>query len=78
MFYEIDMSNKTTLSPKFQTVIPKEIRKKLNLKAGQQIEFTIKGDHIELRPLLRPEELIGFLKEDRPLEFVRESDRNIS
>jgi len=74
----MSMSNKAILSPKFQTVIPKDIRKKLSLKAGQQIEFTVKGDYIELRPLLRPEELIGFLKEDQPLEFVRENDRNIS
>ncbi len=71
------MSNTSTLSPKFQAVIPREIRKQLHLKPGQQIEFTINGNHIELRPLLQPEELIGFLKEEKPLKFVREGDRDL-
>ena len=71
------MSNTSILSPKFQTVIPKEIREKLKLKPGQRIEFAIKNDRIELRPLLQPEELIGFLKGDTPLEYIREDDRKI-
>ncbi len=63
------------LSPKYQIVIPKEIRKLLDLKPGQQINVIEKDGHIELRPILAPEQLIGFLKGDEPLEFSREADR---
>jgi AbrB family looped-hinge helix DNA binding protein len=71
------MSNTSILSPKFQTVIPKGIRRELNLKPGQEIEFSIEGDHIVVRPLLHPSELIGYLREDKPLDFEREADRNL-
>lgn len=63
------------LSPKYQIVIPKEIRRSLELKAGQQLSVIEKDGHIELRPILAPEQLIGFLKGKTPLEFEREPDR---
>ncbi len=63
------------LSPKYQVVIPKEIRKSMNLKPGQRLQFTEKDGKIEIRPILTPEQLIGFLKGEKPLEFEREPDR---
>lgn len=63
------------LSPKYQIVIPKEIRKSMNLKPGQRLQFTEVDGKIEVRPILTPEQLIGFLKGDKPLEFEREPDR---
>lgn len=65
------------LSPKFQIVVPKEIRRKLDLKPGQRLQFRIHGDHIEIEPVLTGSELIGYLKEDRPLDFEREGDREL-
>jgi len=65
----------STLSPKYQVVIPKEIRKTLGLKPGQQLRFIEKDGHIEIRPILRPDQLIGFLKGAKPLELEREPDR---
>ena len=63
------------LSPKFQIVIPKEIRKSLNLKPGQRLQLTEKDGKIEIRPILTPDQLIGFLKGKKPLKLEREPDR---
>lgn len=60
------------LSPKYQVVIPKEIRKALNLRPGQRLNVIEKDGHIELRPILTPEQLIGFLKGKTKLPFERE------
>lgn len=40
------------LSPEFQIVIPKDVRKALNLVAGQRLEARVVGDHVELVPEL--------------------------
>ncbi len=63
------------LSPKYQIVIPKEIRKSMNLKPGQRLQLTEMDGKIEIRPILTPEQLIGFLKGEKPLDFDREQDR---
>lgn len=60
------------LSPKFQIVIPKEIRKALDLKPGQRLSVMQKDGHIELRPVLTAEQLVGFLKDQAHIAFERE------
>jgi AbrB family looped-hinge helix DNA binding protein len=60
------------LSPKYQLVIPKEIRKSLNLKPGQRLRLIEKNGHIEVRPILTPEQLIGYLKDKSHIAFERE------
>lgn len=67
--------NTSLLSPKYQIVIPKEIRRKLNLQPGQRLQFTEKDQCIEVRPVLSPDQLIGFLKGPQPLQLEREPDR---
>lgn len=51
-----------TISPKFQVVIPKAIRDRLGLSAGQKVEAIVYGDRIELIPLQPARQLRGFLK----------------
>jgi AbrB family looped-hinge helix DNA binding protein len=34
----------TTISPKYQVVIPKDVRKKFDLKRGQRMTVVTKGD----------------------------------
>jgi len=68
----------STLSPKYQIVIPKEIRNLFRLKPGQCLQVSAKGTHIEVRPILGPNELIGMLKSGKPLEFERDADRGLS
>ena len=51
-----------TVSPKFQVVIPKEIRESLKLAPGQKIQALLYENRIELIPL-RPIKKCGvFLK----------------
>ena len=49
-----------TLSPKFQIVIPKEVREALSWKPGQKIEVLQFGDHVTLVPVKPIEEMMGF------------------
>jgi len=51
-----------TISPKFQVVIPKGIRERLNLAPGQKVQAIVYGDRIELIPVRPAVELRGFLK----------------
>jgi AbrB family looped-hinge helix DNA binding protein len=60
------------LSPKYQIVIPKEIRRSMNLKPGQRLQLEEKDGKIEIRPILTPDQLIGFLKDKAHIPFERE------
>jgi AbrB family looped-hinge helix DNA binding protein len=40
-----------TASSRGQIVIPKEIRKRLNIVAGKKLSVKAEGDHVLLRPL---------------------------
>ena len=63
-----------TVSPKFQVVIPKKIRKRLNLAPGQKIQAIVYGDRIELIPVRTLKEMRGFLK-GLDTRVDREADR---
>ncbi|MDX1748533.1 MAG: AbrB/MazE/SpoVT family DNA-binding domain-containing protein [Halobacteriales archaeon] len=63
-----------TVSPKYQVVIPKDVREKLKLRPGQKVEAFAFGNRIELVPVRPPSELRGFLK-DLENDFEREPDR---
>lgn len=51
-----------TVSPKYQIVIPKDIRDRLNLKPGQKIQAIVYEGRIELIPVKTARELRGFAK----------------
>ncbi len=51
-----------TISPKFQVVIPKEVREKLHLKAGQKMNVVTKGGVIYFIPEKPLAAFRGFLK----------------
>lgn len=40
-----------SLSPKFQIVIPRDLRRALSLAPGQRLEARLNGDRIELIPI---------------------------
>jgi len=52
----------TTVSPKYQIVIPREVRDALKLRPGQKLQVIPYDNRIELIPLQEPRSLRGFLK----------------
>jgi len=66
--------NTVTISPKYQVVIPKEIREKLGLTPGQKVQAVLYADRIELIPVRPIKKLRGYLRGiDTRIE--REPDR---
>ncbi len=51
-----------TISPKYQIVIPKSVRKALGLKPGQKVQVIEHEGRIELLPERDIKELLGFVK----------------
>jgi AbrB family looped-hinge helix DNA binding protein len=62
-----------TVSPKFQVVIPKEVREKLNLRPGQKVEAFAVGNRVELVPVEPIRTFRGAFPNLPPLD--REPDR---
>ena len=63
-----------TVSPKYQVVIPKSVREKLQLRPGQKMQVIEYNGRIEFIPERDIAELRGFLK-GMNTEFEREEDR---
>lgn len=51
-----------TVSPKFQVVIPKEVRESMGIFSGQKIQVLTYQNRIELIPIKPMKKLKGFLK----------------
>jgi len=63
-----------TVSPKFQVVIPRAIRRGMGLKPGQKLQMIAHDNRIELIPVRPIRQMRGFLKGiDTSVE--READR---
>lgn len=63
-----------TISPKFQVVIPKDIRDRLKLSPGQKVQAIAYDNRIELIPQRPLREMRGFLK-GLDTDVPREDDR---
>ncbi len=63
-----------TVSPKFQVVIPKEIRESMGIVSGQKVQVMAYKNRIELIPLKPMKELRGRLK-GIDTDVEREADR---
>lgn len=51
-----------TISPKFQVVIPRDIRDRLELEPGQKVQALVFGNRIEFIPVRPLREMRGFLR----------------
>ena len=66
--------NTVTVSSKFQVVIPKQVRDRIDLKVGSRMEVITYGNRIELVPLQPIANLKGILKGINT-DILREDDR---
>ena len=66
--------NQVKISPKFQVVIPKDVRELLGLEAGQHLHVVPYRNRIELVPVQDLGEMRGFLR-GMETDFEREPDR---
>ena len=69
----IDMST-VTLSPKFQVVIPQQVRQLLGLTPGEKLRVVSYAGRVELIPVRSMKSLRGFLK-GMDTAIGREKDR---
>tara|TARA_B100000029_G_scaffold400695_1_gene399697 strand:+ start:405 stop:611 length:207 start_codon:yes stop_codon:yes gene_type:complete len=63
-----------TISPKFQVVIPKQIRERLGLRPGQKVQAIAYENRIELVPVRPIRQMRGFLR-GIDTTVPREADR---
>ena len=63
-----------TVSPKYQVVIPKEVREQLGLLPGHKVHAIAYGERVELIPVRPPREMRGFLK-GIDTDVERDADR---
>ncbi len=63
-----------TISPKYQVVIPREVRESMEIKPGTKVQVLLYENRIELIPVKKLRRMRGFLKGiDTTVE--REGDR---
>lgn len=67
------MSTTVTVSPKYQIVIPQEVRERMGIKPGQKVTFVEWQGTIAIVPVLEGDQGFGFLK-GRDVELSREKD----
>ena len=68
--------SEVTVSPKYQIVIPREVRNSLRIKPGQRLSVMANDFSITLLPTRSIKEMEGFLRHI-PGEFEREPDREL-
>ena len=66
----------SSVTSKGQVTIPKAVRQRLGIRRGSKIEFSLVGDHVEMRVMSTPQDVsisgFGMLKSQRiavPADF---------
>lgn len=64
-----------TVSPKYQIVIPRSVRERMNIHPGERMQVITLDDRIELIPVRPMRSMRGFLKGLDPRFEREEEDR---
>lgn len=67
--------SETTVSSKYQVVIPKAIRERAKLKPGQKLTVLLKGRVISLVPEVEPGSLFGAFPQLGDFDIREKEDR---
>jgi AbrB family looped-hinge helix DNA binding protein len=70
----IDMMATVTVSPKFQVVIPRDVREELGIEVGQKIQVIALDNRLEMIPVRTAKSMRGFLK-GFDTQIERDADR---
>ena len=66
----------STVTDKFQTTIPLEVRRALKLSPRQRVSYEVRADgSAVLRPVARLDDLFGSLKLNKPVASAREEKK---
>lgn len=57
-----EIINTVTVSPKYQIVIPRDVRNSMEISPGEKVQVLQYENRIELIPLKKLKEMRGFLK----------------
>ena len=66
--------NVVTVSPKYQIVIPQEVRHAMQIEPGEKIQMFVYNNRIELVPIKDIKKMKGFLK-GMDTNIERDEDR---
>ncbi len=69
------MTAVSTISPKFQVSIPKELRDKMRWRPGQKVAFIPKGSGVLMIPVPTREELVGIARGANSEDYRDRNDR---
>ena len=62
------------VSPKYQVVIPRDVRERLGIKAGEDVQIFLYDGRIEFVPVRKAREMRGMLK-GMDTHVARDEDR---
>jgi len=72
---DVDTAPTVKVSPKYQVVIPKQVRSALNIQVGQRLQVWHDGHSLRLVPVEPIEDLAGAFPQIPP--FEREADHDL-
>ncbi len=65
----------TTVSSRYQVVIPKEVREQLDIQPGQKMQVIAKHGIVHLVPVVPLRDLVGFVKGIDTSDLREKEDR---
>ena len=74
MDWSVKRMDATTLSTKYQVVIPKAVRERQRFQPGQRFVVVEKGDVVALVPIRESNDLRGILQGADPQDYRDRSD----